>query len=349
MVAGHAAGVVRASAPPTPVAVRRPVHSQAYADYATFKEEANTAVWRARRRNVTKYLELRRSDAGRAERFLSSVFRARSAFTIALADGDGRALSPCDMVEALVEDYRSRADNDFPQDPEAALELTKQVSAIRQCGAASVAVHPWALSPEVSQGPDACDYYSECEVNSVLDSLNVHKKAIRGCYAAARAQVPGARALTRALLNLGRHVCLTATLWCLRQFAPIRKDGPRVVRSTSCLRPVSLAAVMASLQDALWTARNAPRLEAYCGAGQQGGVGDPICLLIALVLHTQLRNYQRLCTWWALADLRWAFDTADIPAMKVAVFLAGVCATDWLLLDDILEQDRQCVGLMGLR
>jgi hypothetical protein len=35
--------------------------------------------------------------------------------------------------------------------------------------------------------------------------------------------------------------------------------------------------------------------------------------------------------------------------MKVAVFLAGVCAADWLLLDDILEQDRQCVGLMGLK
>ena len=73
-----------------------------------------------------------------------------------------------------------------------------------------------------------------------------------------------------------------------------------------------------------------------------------MCLLVALVLHAQPRSFQGMQAWWALADLRWAFDTADMPSMKVAAFRAGVCRDDWLLLDDILDQDRQCVGLMGL-
>jgi hypothetical protein len=79
-----------------------------------------------------------------------------------------------------------------------------------------------------------------------------------------------------------------------------------------------------------------------------GGVGDPVTLVIALVLHAQLRAYQGFGTWWALADLRWAFDVADIPAMKAAAFLAGIGGVDWLLLDDILDNDTQRVALQGL-
>ena len=154
------------------------------------------------------------------------------------------------MVQALVEDYRSRADSDFPQDLAFAQVLAQQVNELRQRGAAADVLRPWDLSLEMSPSQNV-GYYSEQEVDAVLDSLNIHKRANQGCYAATRARIPGARALTRALLNLGRHVCLTTTVWCLRQFAPIWKDGPRVVRSTTRLRPISLASVMASLQDAL--------------------------------------------------------------------------------------------------
>eukprot|EP00959_Pyramimonas_sp_CCMP1952_P354351 7423348-Pyramimonas_sp.AAC.1 len=59
---------------------------------------------------------------------------------------------------------------------------------------------------------------------------------------------------------------------------------------------------MASVQDALWIARNSGALEAYCGPCQQGGVGDALTLVIGLVVHAQLRHAQGLHTWWALAD-----------------------------------------------
>ena len=89
-------------------------------------------------------------------------------------------------------------------------------------------------------------------------------------------------------------------------------------------------------------------MEEYCDLGQMGGVGDPVTLVLALVLHAQLRAYQGFGTWWALADLRWAFDVANIPAMKAAAFLAGLRGVDWLLLDDILHNDTQRVALQGL-
>ena len=46
-------------------------------------------------------------------------------------------------------------------------------------------------------------------------------------------------------------------------------------------------------------------------------------------------------------DLRWAFDVARLSSMKVACHEAGVFGTDWLLLDDVHDVDRQCVQLHG--
>ena len=64
---------------------------------------------------------------------------------------------------------------------------------------------------------------------------------------------------------------------------------------------------MSAVADALWTQRKRPTLTRYCGAGQQGGVGDPLLVLLALLLHAQLRGAHALPTYWALTDLRWAF------------------------------------------
>ena len=109
-----------------------------------------------------------------------------------------------------------------------------------------------------------------------------------------------------------------------------------------------MATDMAQVQDGLWVARNSWKIERFCGPGQMGGVFDPISAIIALVLHTHLRAAQGLSTYWALADLKWAFDVADIPSMKYQLFQAGVFFADWLVMDDIMTMDRQCIQLHRL-
>ena len=102
-------------------------------------------------------------------------------------------------------------------------------------------------------------------------------------------------------MNLGLHVGLTSSLWSLRQFTPLRKAGPSIVSKTCNLRPISLASDMASVLDALWLSRCASRLQSFCDPGQQGGVGDAGSLVIALISHAQIREYQGLETYWAMA------------------------------------------------
>ena len=80
----------------------------------------------------------------------------------------------------------------------------------------------------------------------------------------------------------------------------------------------------------------------------RGGVGDPVSLVIALTMHAQLRHSQNLPTWLAVADNKWAFDVASVNGMLCGVFHAGVRGADWLMLDDILAQDHQAVGLHNL-
>eukprot|EP00959_Pyramimonas_sp_CCMP1952_P203827 4262649-Pyramimonas_sp.AAC.1 len=85
---------------------------------------------------------------------------------------------------------------------------------------------------------------------------------------------------------------------------------------------------MASVQDAAWIARNGAKIEAYCGPSQQGGVGDPVSLVVALTMHAQLRCAQDLPTWFAVADNKWAFDVASVNGMLCGVFQAGARGAD---------------------
>ena len=181
----------------------------------------------------------------------------------------------------------------------------------------------------------------------MIDKLDKAKHCTKGAYAAIHAPEAGGRRLTAALVNLSRHMGLTSTLWSLRQFAPIRKAGPRVVQNINNLRPISLSSDLAQVQDALWLSRNARKLEAYCGPDQIGGVSDVVSAVLALILHAQLRAYQGLSTFWALADLRWAFDVAILLGMKLGCYQAGIVSTDWLLIDDIMSMDKQCLHLHG--
>ena len=71
-------------------------------------------------------------------------------------------------------------------------------------------------------------------------------------------------------------------------------------------------------------------------------------LVLALVMHAQLRRHQGLDTFLGMADLQWAFDVADIPGMLLNLHAAGVSGEDWLLMDDILSQDIQRVTVHGI-
>ena len=105
---------------------------------------------------------------------------------------------------------------------------------------------------------------------------------------------------------------------------------------------------MAQLQDALWVARNFAKIQAWCGEGQVGGVSDPLSIVLAATPLGKLRRYQGLAAYQAFLDLQWGFDVAVCAGMLLNVRRAGVSGRDWLLLDDIMPQDKEVVELHGM-
>ena len=99
----------------------------------------------------------------------------------------------------------------------------------------------------------------------MLDSLKTTSAALRGCFAAVRSAAPEGRRVTRALANLSRCCAVTGTVWSTRHVTPLHKSGPRVVRSTSCLRPILLSAVMTSVIDGQWNLRNSCCWRSHAG------------------------------------------------------------------------------------
>lgn len=238
----------------------------------------------------------------------------------------------------------ARAQNDFVQDSEATNDIGRQATMIRAAGAAAGVLLDVV---QVRAAPNRA-LHDGTELETALRLLKPGKSVTHGSYAALRAKEPCGRRLSLGLVNLGRHLCVTSVHWSLRTLRGLRKSGPRIVRRVRCLRGISIATDMASLQDAFWVGRNSDRLASYAGADQHGGVGDPVLVVLAIVLIAQLREFQGMDTWLAFADLQWAFDVADIPAMLVNAYLAGVSFEDWLILDDILSQDYQCASIGGL-
>ncbi|CAK0907077.1 unnamed protein product [Prorocentrum cordatum] len=333
---GHAAGVTRAVSSAASHKRRRPAGPAPadFSDHQAFKRAATQAAWDARRGAAQHFLQLRASNPGAAERYLSSFFNAQDRFEIALADpATGQALSADAMLQVLAQDLQARANNGFPQDPAAILATTRAASAVHQSGAARAG----------AQTTRGRRLYTMAELDDVLASFKVTSSALRGCYASVKSACPQGRRLTLALANLSRSCGLTSTCWSERQFTPLHQSGPRLVRAVACLRPISISTVMSAVVDALWTQRNRPTLTRYCGAGQQGGVGNPLLVLLALLLHAQLRGAQALPTYWALTDLQWAFDVASHDALLLSSFLGGVVKDDWLLLDDFIHVDTQFV------
>ncbi|CAK0871094.1 unnamed protein product, partial [Prorocentrum cordatum] len=314
---GHAAGATKVMGGKRQATARKLLGPASFASHHEFKMEIARAAWGERRRAVHRFLHLRTVNPGAAERFLSGFYQMRKRFDVRLADPTtGATMPPPEMVEAVQRDLFARDRNDVEQDPEAAEAMERQVARIRKASA-------------LEGAPAPPPPYSDTEVIAVLEA-------------------PAGIRLTKALMNLARAACVTATIWSLRQITPLRKSGPATVRAVSGLRPISIATDMASVQDALWITRNSGLLEAFRGPCQQGGVGDALTLVVGSVVQAQLRHAQGLHTWWALADGKWAFDVASRPVMLLGVFQAGVRGPDWLVLDDVMAQDHQCLCLHGL-
>ena len=306
--------------------------------HAEYKDAAKHAAWEARAGIAAKFHKLRDEAPHEAERYLSRFLKPRSDFTSALVDTHGDPMSEIQMVNTLVDDLMARAHNNLPQDPSAALELQRAVSTIRSSGAA----------PRGGSSAHRDIPYSGKEVAEAIDGIKAGKRCLFGVGSAVKAPCGPGRRLTASLVNAGRHMAITSTLWSLRQFNPIHKSGPKIVRRTECLRPVSFGSDVAQVQDSLWLMRNANLIELFCGEAQVGGISDSISLVVASVLLCQLREFQGFATYLALTDLRHAFDHASIDGMLLNCYLAGVISRDWLLIDDILRQDRRVLELHGI-
>ena len=115
-----------------------------------------------------------------------------------------------------------------------------------------------------------------------------------------------------------------------------------MVTAITNLRPVSRASDMSAIQDVLWLSRCKPFIERYSGECQLGGKFDCVAIIVALVLHAQVRNYQGLLTYFLFADLKWAFDVPFLTCYE-----AGIVGLDWRMLDDLFRQDVASVVVGG--
>lgn len=258
---GRAAAAVRAVLPRvfSPAGYLPLKGPAAYLSHRAFKEEVSRCTRVFQARAVDKYRQMRRRDPGGAERFLTRIFARKRNFIIALTDPTtGVHLSEQQMVQELVRDLFERAHNELHQNPKIAEEIDINLSSIRSNGAVPTRGD---RAPQESAGTNddpvqRAALYTEDELAQVLSGMRAMKHCIKGAYAALKAAVPEGRRLTLALVNLGKWVGLTSTLWSVRQFAHIRKNGPRVVQRINNLRPLSICSDMAQVQDRLWVQLN---------------------------------------------------------------------------------------------
>ena len=342
-LAGHFAGAVKVRAK-TRSRQSSALQPTAYESFKDFKAAVQAATWKHQRAAVSKYQDLRSTCPGAADRFLSFFFKPKSDFSVALCCPEtGRPLMDPETVEVWMRDIRSRCNYVTIHDPTEADQTSRNVTRIRAAGA-----HPTALGSPCGLSVSADPLYTDEELTSVLTKLSTSKRCLGMPYAALKAGCQSGKTLTRNLVNFSLFVCLPASRWAIRLATPIRKGGPRIVRRTENLRPISIANDMARMQDALWIQRAASRFETFCGGGQMGGTLDPVTLVLTLILLAQSRHSQGLATYLAFGDLKWAFDLADVPSMKLNCFMAGIVGQAWLLIDDIMDSDTQCIEVHGL-
>ena len=275
-LAGHFAGNVKTNANSTRGS-KKPLDPSAYTTFKEFKAAVRAATSDHQRAAAQKYQDLRKSNPGLADRFLSTFFKPKSAFCIALScPKTGNLLTKAQMVDEWTQNIKSRASTVIDCDPLTSAQNIANITRIRATGAASS-----ALGSTATVGIDDSPYTVQ-EVTEVVDKMSASKHCLGMPYSALKALCPSGRELTRVLANLGLHFCLTSPRWSVRVLNVVRKAGPHVVRQVNNLRPISLANDMAQIQDALWIRRAAPVLDAFAGEGQLGGSLDPVTLILIL-------------------------------------------------------------------
>ena len=244
-----------------------------------------------------------------------------------------------ECLELVREDLISRAAGAAPPEPRQRV-MSQFVSLIRSSGALIDPSTATAVADEVV-------YFSDAELATVLSQIQANSTTITGCYAAVKASPSGGRRLTLAIANLSLFFQLLPSALVLREFAPIHKKGPLLVRSMGCLRPISMASELAAVLDGLILHRHGTTIQQFWGPNQCGGVYEALATVLAVILLCELRDHVGLLTFLAFADLATAFDVAAHDDLRAGVFLAGVRGRVWMLIDDLLRSDRARLRLAG--
>ena len=333
---GHSSSMVRARKGPRgtqkrwPTTIPTPGDFECYEDYKLalqeLHHETNLNLFR-------KYVHLKNEDPGQAAHFLSSWFKQESSFEVALTHEDTQVLmSIQESLAAIGASLTERADKNQPEVNSAYYQIVSLSNDIYRAGAPRIGMPGLPVPPWNTAHNDAL--YAQHELRQVLASIKKKKGSMNGPLAALKAEASTFRELTRALVNLGRLGQITSSFWCSRKITPLRKAGPRLVRKVINLRPISQGTDMASAQDGLWLLRCQDLLERFSGPSQMGGKWDVMAVVVAVILHLQLRQFQGLDSYVLFADLKHAYDSASREAMLVACYSAGIVETEWMLLFD---------------
>ena len=293
-VAGHLHGLVAV----TVTKKKKRQLTEPVASHHLDNLQVSKAVAAAQLTARQKFAALCAKDPAKADSFLSGFFNRSRRFEVSLVDEETqKTLGAFQTAEVIAADMSARANNQFPVDDEGRRMLVDLVSKIRAAGAPPTGV------PGIQQLPSSTTaqlptLYSQDEFRTCLTKICASKKSVHAPLAAVKAGSLVTDSLALQLCNLGRACGLTAAAWSTRHISPIRKAGPQLVTSIANLRPVSRASDMSAIQDALWLSRCKPFIERYTGECQLGGRYDCIAIIVALVLHAQVRHYQGLLTYF---------------------------------------------------
>ena len=176
-------------------------------------DEHTKLRWHKSQRLINKYLALKVVGSGGADKFLSSVLKPKENITIELIDQTSHLT--CDWVRSL---------DLVRQDlVERTLEATPSNTVVRDKCAHRVAEIRRSSARSASTDSSSSLKYSMPELVQVLNGLNMGSRCLRGCYAALRVRLQGARLLILAIVNLCVALQVAPSSTFLRVFFLLRK------------------------------------------------------------------------------------------------------------------------------
>ena len=339
--AGHAGRLVQVTLPRK----RKRSHKESQG----LNEDVKSCLEQEKWNHSHEFATLYSSNPAKAAAYVAAFFKRQKTFKIALKEETTGEYLPAEKAAALVANdlwIRGNAHHDSSEDDGSSRQLRATVAQIRAAGAPIQGLASLPRLPANTTGHQP-QLYDLLELEACLKAMKSNKKAVHNPLAAIKAACGPSRQVTLALVNLGRVCKLSPSLWSCRVISPLRKGGPRTVTSMKWLRPVSQASDMSAIQDGLWLTRCKPFLERFSSLSQFGGKYDAIALLVAVMLHVQIRDYQGLMSYVLFADMKQAFDVANKDLMLYMCYLAGITATEWLLLYDFFNQDTAAVQVGG--